>query len=209
MKKTLILALTLCFCLLTGCKSNTALANLSPGSGGGATNGVTTNNGGSSSGETSSIDGASLIDGASAIDNASAAGPTDISTDIPDRSDEVVEIKEKMFVAQSNDIYYNYEDYLGKTIKYEGMMDSYTDLNTEMTYYSVIRYGPGCCGIDANCGFEVMWTDDTSPNYPKDNEWVEAVGVLKEYEELGYSYLLLELTSLTVLDERGAEYVTQ
>ena len=26
-----------------------------------------------------------------------------------------------------------------------------------MKYDSVIRYGPGCCGVDANCGFEVIW----------------------------------------------------
>jgi hypothetical protein len=32
---------------------------------------------------------------------------------------------------------------------------------------------------------------------------------LEEYEEDGYKYLRLALTVLTVLDARGAEYVTQ
>ena len=118
---------------------------------------------------------------------------------------DVIEIKEKMFVAQTNDVYYNPEDYLGKTLKYEGLFDAYDDPSNGQTYYAVIRYGPGCCGIDLNAGFEVKWNDD----YPKPNDWVEAVGVLEEYEEDGQKYLRLALSSLTVLPVRGAETVWQ
>lgn len=117
----------------------------------------------------------------------------------------VVEIKEKMFIAQTNDIYINPEDYLGKTIKYEGIFDPYEYEETGMTYYYVIRYGPGCCGYDANAGFEVIWSGD----YPNINDWVEVIGVLEEYEEDGNKYLRLNLSSLTVLDTRGAENVYQ
>jgi uncharacterized membrane protein YcgQ (UPF0703/DUF1980 family) len=120
-------------------------------------------------------------------------------------NDGVIEIKEKMFVAQTNDVYYNAEDYLGKTIKYEGIFDQYTWEENGVTYCSVFRYGPGCCGTDANAGFEVIWDNA----YPEPNDWVEAVGVLEEYDEDGYTYLRLALTSLTVLDTRGEEYVTQ
>jgi hypothetical protein len=126
-----------------------------------------------------------------------------------DRSDEVVEIKEKMFVAQSNDVYYNADEYLGKTIKYEGLFSVYTDPTTNNTYYSVIRYGPGCCGVDANCGFEVAWTDGKEHELPTANDWVEVSGVLVEYSEDGYDYLRLNLATLNVLETRGAEYVTQ
>ncbi|MEL7565088.1 MAG: hypothetical protein AAGU27_09420 [Dehalobacterium sp.] len=120
-------------------------------------------------------------------------------------SSDVIEIKEKMFIAQTNDIYLNPEDYLGKTIKYEGIFDSfYYDVN-DTTYYYVIRYGPGCCGFDANAGFEVVWSGD----YPNKNDWVEVIGVLEEYEENEYKYLRLNLSSLTVLDTRGEEYVYQ
>jgi Predicted membrane protein len=118
-------------------------------------------------------------------------------------SDEVIEIKEKMFIAQTNDIYVNASDYLGKTIKYEGIFASQT--SSEQTYYMVIRFGPGCCGDDGNVGFEVTW----DKHYPNPNDWVEAVGVLEEYEENGYNYLRLALISLTGLSERGAELVTQ
>jgi uncharacterized membrane protein YcgQ (UPF0703/DUF1980 family) len=126
-----------------------------------------------------------------------------------DLSGEIIEIKEKMFVAQSNDVYYNTEDYLGKSLKYEGIFQGFTDPNTNITYYSVIRYGPGCCGVDANCGFEVKWVEEENPAYPALDEWVEVVGVLEEYEEDGWQYLRLNLTSLTVLPTRGAAYVTQ
>jgi uncharacterized membrane protein YcgQ (UPF0703/DUF1980 family) len=123
----------------------------------------------------------------------------------PSSGGSVVEIKEKMFVAQTNYVYYNAADYLGKTIKYEGIFDVYEVPETGAKYYSVIRYGPGCCGIDANAGFEVVW----DKGYPKQNDWVEAVGVLEEYEGNGYKSLRLALSSLTVLAQRGAEYVAQ
>jgi len=117
---------------------------------------------------------------------------------------DVVEITEKLFIARTNDIYINTEDYLGKTIKYEGIFMSDYWEDTDTTYRYVIRYGPGCCGYDSNAGFEVVWDGD----YPEENDWVEAVGVLEIYEEDGDEYLQLQLTALTVLDERGEEYVS-
>ncbi|MDR3208089.1 MAG: hypothetical protein LBT60_07140 [Oscillospiraceae bacterium] len=123
----------------------------------------------------------------------------------PAETGDVVEIKEKMFIAQTNDIYFNAEDYLGRTIKFEGIFDLYVAPDTGVTYCSVYRFGPGCCGIDANAGFEVSWDGA----YPDTYEWVEAVGVLEEYKEDGYQYLRLALTSLNVLPIRGAETVSQ
>ncbi|MDR0586638.1 MAG: metal ABC transporter permease [Treponema sp.] len=121
----------------------------------------------------------------------------------------VIEIKEKMFIAQTNDIYLNAEDYLGKTIRLEGLFktDSYDDLSK--TYCFVMRYGPGCCGNDGSAGFEVAWPDDAKRPYPKEDDWVRAEGALQYYEEDGYPYLYLALASLTVEQNRGAEFVTQ
>ncbi len=143
------------------------------------------------------------VGSANANDAAAAQTRHDVKLDEP--SGDVIEIKEKMFVAQTNDVYYNPEDYLGKTLKYEGLFDSYDDPDNGQTYYAVIRYGPGCCGIDLNAGFEVLWNRE----YPEPNDWVEAVGVLEEYEENGQKYLRLALSSLTVLPTRGAETVYQ
>ena len=131
----------------------------------------------------------------------------------------VIEIKEKMFIAQTNDVYLNPEDYLGRTIKLEGIFrtDNYADLSR--TFCFVIRNGPGCCGNDGSAGFEVSWPETAGVNstaplaaghrYPKPDEWVEAVGTLLYYEEEGYPYLYLALSSLEVKRPRGAEFVSQ
>jgi uncharacterized membrane protein YcgQ (UPF0703/DUF1980 family) len=120
-----------------------------------------------------------------------------------DMNADVIEIKEKLFIAQTNDIYLNVDQYLGKTIKYEGIFTTFTYGDSAYDY--VIRYGPGCCGTDGNAGFEVSW----SGNRPAENDWVEAVGILEIYEEEdGSAYLRLNLDSLTVLDKRGAEFVS-
>jgi uncharacterized membrane protein YcgQ (UPF0703/DUF1980 family) len=118
----------------------------------------------------------------------------------------VIEIKEKMFIAQTNDVYLNPEDYLGKTLKLEGLFKN-ADYGDSFRYF-VIRYGPGCCGFDSNAGFEVVWDGGEKP-YPKDDDWVEAAGVLQRYEEDGFPYLYLALQSLKVMNVRGAEFLTQ
>jgi zinc transport system permease protein len=132
---------------------------------------------------------------------------------------DVIEIKEKMFIAQTNDVYLNPEDYLGKTIKLEGMFktDSYADLSRNFCF--VLRTGPGCCGNDGSVGFEVAWPEAAGTNssaplvsghkYPKQDQWVEAVGKLAAYEEEGYPYLYLALVSLEVKNKRGSEFVSQ
>jgi putative membrane protein len=120
----------------------------------------------------------------------------------------VIEIKEKMFISQVNDVYLNAEDYLGKTIKLEGLFK--TEQGYEKSYCYVLRYGPGCCGYDGNVGFEVAWDKEKEKQYPGEDSWVEATGELKTYEEDGYDkFLYLDLVSLNVLDKRGQETVMQ
>jgi zinc transport system permease protein len=130
----------------------------------------------------------------------------------------IIEIKEKLFIAQVNDVYLNPEDYLGKTIKLEGLFktDSYVDLSRQFCF--VLRNGPGCCGNDGSVGFEIAWPEAAGINsaaplvsghkYPKQDQWVEAVGQLAAYEEEGFPYLYLALSSLEVKSKRGAEFVS-
>ncbi|GHV88035.1 hypothetical protein AGMMS50267_03950 [Spirochaetia bacterium] len=127
------------------------------------------------------------------------------------RPQKIIEIKEKMFIAQVNDVYLNQEDYLGKTIKLEGLFKAEQYDENAPPYCFVLRYGPGCCGSDGNAGFEVAWNKETAAvkAYPNVDDWVEAVGILQTYEEGGGAYLYLALSELTVLDKRGAEYVAQ
>ncbi|MDR0642783.1 MAG: metal ABC transporter permease [Treponema sp.] len=122
----------------------------------------------------------------------------------------LVEIKEKMFIAQVNDIYLNADDYLGKTIKLEGLFKEEKYAGIDTTYFFVIRYGPGCCGTDGNAGFEVAWDKEIQDRpYPQVDDWVAAEGKLSYYEEDGYPYLYIALSSLEALDKRGAEFVSQ
>jgi uncharacterized membrane protein YcgQ (UPF0703/DUF1980 family) len=125
-----------------------------------------------------------------------------------DETTEVVEITEKLFVAQSNEVYLNPGDYLGKIIHYEGIFVTFENPGADEVSHTVIRYGPGCCGIDANCGFKVVWPNGQG-SYPQEDDWVEVTGVLEEYEAYGYQQLQVSLISLRVLDVRGAEYVVQ
>ncbi len=120
-------------------------------------------------------------------------------------SGDVVEIKEKMFVAQTTDIYINADEYLGKTIQYEGIFSVYQLDGGNRNFYSVIRSGPGCCGNDGEVGFEVVWDGE----YPKEDEWVEVRGVLEYYDDDGNSYLRLAVESIEVLETRGQEIVYQ
>jgi hypothetical protein len=133
-----------------------------------------------------------------------------------------LEIKDKLFIAQTNDVYLNPEDYMGKTIRLEGLFKVEQYVGEEKRYCFVLRYGPGCCGNDGSAGFEVAWgkpqpytgpgsvkTLPPGPAYPSVDAWVEAVGVLDTYEEDGYPYLFLNLLSLAEKEERGAEFVSQ
>jgi uncharacterized membrane protein YcgQ (UPF0703/DUF1980 family) len=121
----------------------------------------------------------------------------------------LVEIKERMFIAQVNNVYLNYKDYLDKTIKLEGIFKQDQAGISDNSYCYVLRYGPGCCGDDGNVGFEVAWEKNHEKLYPNDDAWVEATGVLKIDERDSYKYLYLELSSLTALNTRGIETVNR
>jgi uncharacterized membrane protein YcgQ (UPF0703/DUF1980 family) len=123
--------------------------------------------------------------------------------------DSLVEIKEKMFIAQVNDVYSNPKDYLEKTIKLEGIFKIEQYPGIQKPYCFVIRYGPGCCGADGSAGFEVAWDKNAQKQYPSADSWVEAVGILKSMEEDGAPFIYLDLMSLNVMDKRGREFVNQ
>jgi hypothetical protein len=151
---------------------------------------------------------ADTITGANTPSYATAAGKNIPSITRKPHAPRTVEVKEKLFLTQMNEILANVEDYLGDTIQLEGMFTVYAAENGT-TYYSVYRNSPGCCGSDGQTGFEVHWKKTQHPAYPKENDWVRAVGVLEDYDEDGSTYLRLALTSLTVQSKRGTEFVEQ
>lgn len=125
----------------------------------------------------------------------------------------VLEIRENMFITQLNAIHRNYRRYLGATIRMEGMFHHNRWQGRDI--YRVIRFVPGCCGERLEVGIEVTW----DPNYPQSNQfnndvqfprpndWVEAVGELRSHGVPGFPFLYIALTELNILDRRGAEFV--
>ncbi|MDR2257668.1 MAG: hypothetical protein LBE14_00810 [Treponema sp.] len=168
---------------------------------------------------------AALMAALAAVPEVTAAEPPPEPEPVQKRADPGkidLEIREKMFIAQTNDVYLNPEDYMGKTIKLEGLFKIDQYVGAEKEYCFVLRYGPGCCGNDGSAGFEVAWgrpqpyagpetvkTLPSGPAYPAVDAWVEVVGVLDTYEEDGYPYIYLDLVSLTEKEDRGADFVTQ
>ena len=124
-------------------------------------------------------------------------------------ANEIIEIRERMFLTHINEIYLNAGDYLGKTIKLEGIFK--IEQYEKESVFFVLRYVPdGCCGGRGFAGFEVRTAaNNLSRQIPANDSWVEAVGVLREYRAGLNKYLYLELSSLNVLNRRGAEFVTR
>lgn len=126
-----------------------------------------------------------------------------------ERAKEVVEITDKVFVQQINDIYLNADDYVGKTIKYQGVFNAFDNVSDNSTHCFVYRNGPGCCSYDGTPGFEVYFEDaKKSGSLPENNAWVEVSGILVEEKVNGYPYLMIQVSELDVMAERGQETVT-
>lgn len=122
------------------------------------------------------------------------------------KDSDVIEIKERVFIAQINDIYSNFADYEGKTIIVEGMYSEFQVSEDSPKMPVVYRKGPGCCGNDGWGGFFLRYDGQL----PKENDWIRVQGKpLIEEGEDGYYNLFLQVDSLEVKKERGAETVKQ
>jgi len=127
--------------------------------------------------------------------------------------DGIVYVRENLFITQITGIRLNHNDFIGRTIRLEGMFNFFEWEGNQ--FYFVIRNTPGCCGDDGEIGFELSWnpyhqsSDDgfAGRTIPNRNDWVEVLGVLQTYENFGHTFLYLALTELNVLDTRGAEFV--
>lgn len=118
---------------------------------------------------------------------------------------EVLEIKEKMFITQINDIFYNIDDYKDKLIVVEGMYSKWNLWNGNKKVPVLYRNGPGCCGNDGWGGFWLNYNGEL----PKENDWIRVTGTPEIVTEDYCLYLYLNVTSLEVKTERGAEFVAQ
>lgn len=90
-------------------------------------------------------------------------------------AEKTINIKEKMFAGQIDDIYLNNKEYEGKTVNIAGM---YMPLEIRGKKSQLIyRYGPGgCCGNDALVGILFEWSGALPK---KEGAWIEITGKIK------------------------------
>ena len=130
---------------------------------------------------------------------ASDATKNESSSKANEKEDDVIEIKDKMFMTQVNDIYINMKNYKGKKIKLEGFIYKIQDFDF------IMRRTPGCCGNDGIIGLEIKWNGEI----PNADAWVSAQGVLEILDEGYGEQPVLNLTFLEEKQERGIEFVYQ
>lgn len=122
------------------------------------------------------------------------------------KTNDTLNITEKTFIAQVTDIYENPKNYTGKTITIEGLFEA--DEHGNYSHYYVYRNAPvydpdhGHDHIQ-KIGFEFIYNG----SLPKENDWIEVVGVLRTYNENGRTLLTLDANSVTVSSKRGAETI--
>jgi len=115
--------------------------------------------------------------------------------------DDILVISERFFIHQVHDIYLNTQQYLGRTIQFEGIFRIVYWYMTGNYYHIVMRYALSCCG-EMPIGFDIVLSDSLYP-FPPDFAWVEATGVLEIYDD----YLVVRATSLIEMEERGSGFV--
>ncbi|WP_049945923.1 hypothetical protein [Butyrivibrio sp. LC3010] len=91
-----------------------------------------------------------------------------------------------MVYSEVYQMMYYPENYIGKTIKMDGLYDHYHDDNSGNDYYAcIIQDATACCAQ----GIEFQLSDG---NYPADTEdFVTVIGTFKTYEENGTTYCTL------------------
>ncbi|MCL2376533.1 MAG: hypothetical protein FWC76_03955 [Defluviitaleaceae bacterium] len=114
--------------------------------------------------------------------------------------DGVIIIGERFFVNQVIEIVLNSNQYLGRTIQYEGLFRSVSNSQTGNEHFFVMRYTMGCCGIEM-VGLEVLMEGATSL---EDDAWVEVIGIL----EMNDGIPMLRVISITEMDEVGSILVS-
>lgn len=114
----------------------------------------------------------------------------------------MVEITDNYFIEQTNDVYLNLDDYIGKTIKMQGLIYAYNDSNGD-TCYAVVRNTPGCCGNDGLAGLDIRYDGE----YPEENTWVEVIGVMGKDTVYHSDVPAIQVASLQETTE-GISFVT-
>ena len=113
-----------------------------------------------------------------------------------------IEITDNFFIEQTNDIFLNLKDYVGKTVRMEGLIYTYID-EDENTGYAVVRNSPGCCGNDGLAGLDIKYDGE----YPEENTWVQIEGVIEKQKIHAETIPIVKITSMKET-EPGKTFVT-
>ena len=130
--------------------------------------------------------------------------------------DSVVEINERFFLTKSMHIQRNADEYIGRTVRFEGIFQSFYLPALGGDFFMINRRTWGCCGDDGTIGFQLNLGDiEPLP----DNAWAEVYGTFEwfivewpEDEAEGREpvpILRVTVETLTELNERGEEFVSQ
>lgn len=116
---------------------------------------------------------------------------------IDTQQDDIYVITDRFFEQQMASIFNNHEDYLGRTIRYEGFIMAWHWPPIERDLYFVVRLSEDCCGGNPPIGLK-MQVDDISDFY--DGAWVEVTGVFETVDvpELGEAMSLNDVTMRAV-----------
>ena len=116
--------------------------------------------------------------------------------------DDILVIGDRFFVNQVHNIFLNTPQYLGRTIRYEGIFRILYWPPEYTHYHVVMRYAASCCSREP-IGFFIRLPDSLD-TIPPDHAWVEITGVLEFHED---SLLIVNAISLIEMEERGFQFV--
>jgi uncharacterized membrane protein YcgQ (UPF0703/DUF1980 family) len=106
--------------------------------------------------------------------------------------DYIIVLSDPNFAFQIQEIQWNRYDFLGRTIRFEGMfLSSFWEGET---VYFVARIQSGCCGMH---GFEVYLNEFSRF---EDETWVEVTGILEEFYVEGANHYFLRLNVISLVE---------
>jgi len=118
-------------------------------------------------------------------------------------NERLIEIGDRLFIMQVDNIYTNAQRYLGRMVQLQGIFETHHWEGE--TFHIVFRNAPGCCGDDGVVGFQLD-LDGTPPL--ADNAWVEVTGELERFGP-NPNEIRLRVTNIEEMAERGIEFVNQ
>lgn len=134
----------------------------------------------------------------------SVSEPVSLDTNT-ENEENILVIGPKMYLAQIEDIYYNFDNYKDKTIVIEGMYALFYNRDGLLCVPTVYRKGPGCCGNDGWGGFFMKYGGE----YPEIDSWIKVTGTPELVIDGYFRELYLNVISIEVMPERGEEFVIQ